>query len=478
MNNLKASLIATCTTLLPLTAGYAAFDPAIVPADSQWVIYLNFNTLRESELGRNLIEALPVEELAGGGDSVRPNIPKILETAGAITAFGREFPKDPNAVNGALILQGTQELRTIVEGFLAQMSVTHPEQVGDVDNLPFEAYQISGPEGAGNQQVIVALPEEPIVVVSKSREELLNTLEVYRKKAPSMRSARSPLAALVPQAGTYYIIAASNVPSASMFPANAPQSRILQMAESVSFAVGEEADSVAARLQLNAASDDLADKLEKIVNGIVAMISLAETSDERLSELIQSFNIERDGRSLRLRVAYPTIRVLQMVDNVLNPPPPPPSQSEPFSPPGRELDRWIADQDPGDDATAPENFLTRTIENVRLEPGSIIVLSGERNGGENLRFDYVEMVPVAGGAPIRLEAEFMRLQNYRIERVAHASGGEVVIIDGNRANARTRWNGAPGEYTLHVGYVDESDGHCTFAVSLIDPEPEPTADTN
>lgn len=478
MYHKQALLIAICTTLLSPLASQAAFDPAIVPADSQWVVYLNFNTLRESELGRELADLIPAAAMAQGDNPVRPNIPKILETVGSITAFGRDFPKTPQSVNGALILQGTQELRTIVEGFLIQFSVTHPEVVTEVTDLPFEAYAIRGDD---QTQLVVALPAEPIVVVSKSRDEMLKALEVFRQKAPSMRTAKSPLSALIPQTGAYYVIAASNVPSGTMFPANAPQSRILQMAQSASIAVGEEGDRVLAQIQLDASSDDLAVKLERIVNGVIAMASLAETSDERLTEFIESVHSTRDGRSIRLQMSYPTARILEMVEGINNPPPdapPPPTVADPFSPPGTELDRWVADVNPGDAGAGPASFMTRSIPNVRLETGATIVLSSRRDDGENVRFDYVDVISTqVAGQPVRLEAESMQLNNYRVERVAHASGGAVTFYNGYPTDARARWDGPPGIYTLQVRYVDETDGASIFAVSLLAPE-TPAADDN
>lgn len=471
MNTYKTSLIAICTTLLSWTSGHAAFDPTIVPADSQWLVYLNFNTLRESELGRQMVEMIPVAEMTQGDDAIRPNIPKIFETVGSITAFGRDFPRNPQSANGALILQGTPDLRTIVEGLMAQLTVMHPEGVAEVADLPFEAYSIQGGNAAVGAQVMVALPPEPIVVVSKSREQLLNALEVFRENAPSMRTERSALAALIPQTGAYYMIAASNVPSSTMFPANAPQSRILQMAKSAAIAVGEEADRVVARLQLDASTDDLAVKLEKIVDGVIAMASLAETNDQRLNEFIQSFDSTREGRTIRIELSYPTARIMEMIQTVTTPPPPTPSAAaQTLSPPGSELDRWVADQNPGDLGAGPTGFLTHTIENVRLQPGTLIVLSSIRGDGENGRFDYVDVVPAGGEQPVRLEAEYMRLNNYRVESVSHASGGEVIIIEGSPSDARTQWSGGAGDYTLQVRYVDENDGASTFAVSLIEPE--------
>lgn len=459
---------AACLSLLLAPSGFAAYNAEIVPAESQWMINLDFNTLRTSALGELLIEIIPTFELTPENDPVRPDFQKVFATIGTVTAFGANFSGQPDAIDGALVVQGTKDLRTIVEGLVAQVTVTHPEKITELTDLPFEAYQIN--------DVIVAFPTEPIVVVSKSQNQLIKALEVYRKKAPSMATAKSPLMALLPKGDVFYVAAASVVPSVqNLTSRDGPDARILRMAKAASIAVGERGDLTTAHVQLDAESNETAQKLVKIVDGVIAMFSLAETSDQRLSDFVNSANVSQDKNAVKVELSYPTARIVEMIENIRDE-----AQSrrewqhheaEPWSPPGTVLATWVADQQLADDGIGAGNFVTKTVSDVQLDSGTTIVLSGRRDNGENVRFDYIEITPTNGSTqPVRYETEFMRLSGYHIESVPHASGGELIHIQGDQGDARMKFMGAAGSYTIDVRYLDETDGASTFALSIVEPE--------
>jgi hypothetical protein len=445
-------------------AARAELNPAIVPADAKWVVHVDLAALRDTALGQKLIQYLPTMKLTDESDAIRPNARKIMETVGTVTAFGSDLSGKPEAVDGALVLQGTADLRKIAEGLAAQMSLTHPDDFTEVKDLPFEAYAIS-------REVFVGFPSEPIVLVSKSRAQLLQALEVFRGKSPSLAKSKSPLVGLLPTGRSYYLSGAAMLPAnQQMFKSNGPEARILQMAQSGSVAVGEERESAVARVKLVASSADVAGKLVKIVEGITAMVALAETNDEPLAEFIDSLKVQRSDAAVTLGFSYPTARILQMMDDVQR------NQTEPAPAPsvrsieGEVIAQWTADQDLGADAPTERNFATRTIEHVSLAPGVTLVLTGERRNGEHARWDYIELTPeTGGGGAQRFEAEYMRLQGYSIERVQSASGGEVIKTEA-RGTARLRFTGAAGRYTITARYVDETDGKAPLALSLLPAE--------
>ncbi|MGF1515804.1 MAG: G8 domain-containing protein, partial [Elainellaceae cyanobacterium] len=71
-----------------------------------------------------------------------------------------------------------------------------------------------------------------------------------------------------------------------------------------------------------------------------------------------------------------------------------------------------------------------------------------------------------GSDPIRLEAEDMSLNGFRVERNGGVSGKEVISFAGGRGGesgrATTTFNGPAGTYDVVVGYVDENDGKATL----------------
>jgi hypothetical protein len=204
------------------------------------------------------------------------------------------------------------------------------------------------------------------------------------------------------------------------------------------------------------------------------MFSLAEASDERLTEFVNSANVSQDKNAVKVELSYPTARIVEMIENIRTSNYSQPDHHQgPYTPPGTVLATWVADQQLADNGVGEGNFVTKTIKDVQLQPGTTVILSGRRNDGENVRFDYLEITPSNGSAqPARFEAEFMRLSNYHIEGVPHASGGELIHIQGNQGNARMKFAGAAGTYKVDVRYVDETDGASTFALSIEEPSSE------
>jgi hypothetical protein len=477
MNTLNRIITASCLPLLPLTTAIGAVNREIVPADAQWVVNLDLNALRASVLGQELTKFATAmqSEISQGG--IRLNVEKTLATAGSLTAYGTSFSADPEKMDGTLILQGTPELRKIIDALIIQATVSEPDKVKELKDLPFPAYSIGG-------EVTVALPPEGAIFVSKSKEQVLKARELFRGSGASLAKARSPLSALLNVPAEYFLSAASVVPSAEgLFTGDGPQTRILQMANSGAVFLGEDGKLTVARVQLVAASDDMADRLNRILQGLTAMLSLAESDDQQLAEFLRSVTVERKGSTVVLNLAYPSERLVEMLRSLHEENQRAGSNEEeaPRAPKvvGNIVGEWVADQSLGSDRAAPGNLVTHSIDKVRLVNGAMIFLNGRRNQGENARFDYLEIAPAQGaGQAIRHEAEDMRLTNYNIEEAPFASGGELIIIgsDGSSGSARLKFQGADGEYKLTIGYVDETDGKSTFSVSVQEPQPIPAVE--
>lgn len=458
----RASLL-----LLSFVPAQGAFNPAIVAADAQWVVFFDLTELRESTLGRELIDTTQKKiapALANG--AVRIDVQKILGLVTSVTAYGASFSADPKLMDGTLVIAGSADLRKIVEGLVAQASiVAAPKDVVEIKDLPFEAYLLGG-------EVLIGFPKEPVVLISKSKPQLLKAHTVYRGAAPSLATtSTSPLRALLSPRGRSYLLAASVVPDEKQFKAEGPQARIFQLASSGSVSLGEADQRTVAHAQLMATSDDAARKLLKIVDGMAAMISLAESNDRQLTEFLQSAIVQQTGRTVSLDLSYSSERLAGMVRNMQlqqarSGPPAPPAI------PGKVLAQWKLEQAPAGSTATAENMAERKIENVRLTTGSTITLGGRREGGPGTGalFDVVEIAPMDGSAPpLRFEAENMRLSRYRAMNAPFASGRRLISLSGAFGMAQFEFPGADGNYLLNVRYVEETDAKTTLTIGVKEP---------
>src|SRR5215212_8477671 len=132
-------------TLL-LSPARAAFNPYIVAADAQWVVYADLNGLRSSTLGRELMVVVQAQmpTVPPTAAGIEVDFQKLLATIGNVTAYGTNFSPKANLIDGALLIEGTGDARKIAEGWLAQASLTPSNKIVETTALPFPGYLIDG----------------------------------------------------------------------------------------------------------------------------------------------------------------------------------------------------------------------------------------------------------------------------------------------------------------------------------------------
>jgi len=456
MKSLFFSAFCVLGATLALTPAQAAYNPAIVGADARWVVHADLNGLRASTLGAELISALEKAQAESTQGAFGLNFQKVLMTVGTLTAYGSNLAKDPAAIDGVLIAQGTSDLGKIAESILLQGTFAQPDSITEVTDLPFPAYAINDPKAppATRMQLIVAFPPEPIVLLSKSRAQIVKARDVFRGAERSLTKVPgSPLTALAAKAAGAYLFAASVVPTDSLFPQNAPQARVLQLANSGALAFGEEGENTFIFTELKASSTQNAEKLLKIVQGMTAMLSLAETNDRQLAEFLNATVAAREGDVVTMRLAYPSARLVQMSQMLRTPASAKPSANRQQAiTSGKPVAEWSAQ---ADTSNPDENGVHwRVIENVPLRNGDSVTVGRALNGGDGARFERVEIIPADGaGSPLVFSTEMMR------------------SIRG------TMWQvpfpGADGRYTLKVAYRPDRERKAMFAVSVGNLRPTP-----
>ena len=445
--------------LAAATAAHAALNPANVSADARWLVHADLDALRTTALGQELVSAIEKAQAGATGGTIGLDVAKALKTIGTLTAYGTNLTPDPKAMDGALIAEGTPELRKIAESALLQGTLAEPKVFAEDTTFPFPAYSITEPKAKTETrdpvQVFIAFPPESVIIIGKSKAQLLKAHEVVRGTAPSLAKAPgSPLGRFVSGATGAYLFAASVVPTENMFPENAPQTRMLRLANAGALALGERGENTFAQAELLASSGANADKLTKILQGMVAALSLAETTDKQLAEFINSTSVNRSGDVVKLDLAYSSARLTTMVQSLRSsmekPAPPKPA---PIAV-GRAVAEWTATASTAPDSDPANASATRTIENVELKNGSTITLGWRLNGGRGVRYQRVEVTPAQGGAPLVFRSDMMRAGNNR-----------------GAFTAQFQFPGADGAYSLKVTYANDPEGKATYAVSVRDPRP-------
>lgn len=449
----------------------AAIDPAIVPVSAQWVVYADFAEMRQTEIGQEVINRVQEEYAKEAKDdgmgklNIGALISQIMETVGSITLFGTAITENPEEMDGTAVISGTPKMRTISEGLIASLILSEPEKVTEISDMPFEAYSL-------NDEIVFGFPEEPIVLVSRSREHMIGAWDVYRTGRGSLQQSSGALSSMLPREESYYVFASSVVPSSEIPDSNEPQARILKMTKSASMMLAEVGDDIVARATLVADSDATATRLSKIVNGMTALLSLAQDSDEDLVEFIDSVMVKQTDERVEVQMSYSSAKLIELAEANLERELRQQSRreqeiSDQFKVTGELISEWKGTR--GDDES---EFQSHTSEVVSLERGTVIHVASRKRGNDSGRLDWVELVPVGEDSGERYEAEYLRIANYRIQKYDLASAGEMLVVRGGIGRAQLRFNGPIGEYLIKVGYVDNTGGEATYKVSLEQPDSE------
>jgi hypothetical protein len=452
-----AAIVAVAAVLSAPFSARADYDPAVIAADARWVVHADFNSLRDSPLGKELIVELEKAQKGATAGLVGVNIPKLLSTVGRISVYGVNFVTNASVADGTIVAQGTADLRKIVESLLLQGTLTEPNVFAEITDLGFPAYSISEPDqpAAKETQLIVAFPPEPVIIASKNRDRILKARDVIRGTAPSLaKTPDAPINRLAANARGAYLFAASSVPAEIVQPPKALQTRILQLTQSGALAIGQRGADHFARLELAASSGANAEKLAKILEGLTSLLSLSESNDKQLAEFLQASRVTRQGDVVTLELEYPTARLMGMVTNLRTQLAPVAATKAATRPApisiGTVLAEWTADSVEAES----DGLAWRTIENVELRNGMLISLGRTVGGGRTARFDRLEIVPAGGGAPLTFRSTFMRSVRPTTQQIV--------------------FPGADGTYTLRVAYPNDPDPKTRFAVSVQNPAPPPS----
>lgn len=452
---LRSCLFAAAGFAAVGSAAAAALNPAHVSADARWIVHVDFEALRAGTIGQELVTAIEKAQAGATGGAFGLNVTKVFQAMSTLTAYGTNLDKNPHAIDGALIAQGTPELRKIAESLLLQGTIAEPKVFAEAPDFPFPTYAISDPSAApeAKMQVLIAFPPEPIVLISKSKAQLMKARDVFLGKTPSLaKTPASPLHRLGAQADRAYLYAATVVPTEAIFPQNAPQTRMLQLAGAGSLALGERGENIFAHAELVASSATNAEKLSKILQGMTAVLSFAETNDKQLAEFLNSTTVSRNGDTVTLDLAYSSARLAAMAQSLRAPAAPAAPKVAPITN-GRTVAEWTAVQSAAPDVDPANASASRTIENIELKNGAMISLGWRPNGGKAVRYHRVEIAPAGGGMALVFRSDTMR-----------AVGGR-----GNLA--QFPFPGADGTYTLKITYANDPAGKAAYAVSVRDPRP-------
>jgi hypothetical protein len=281
----------------------ALFDREVVDADARWVLHLDLERLRETEVGRHL-EAAQRGYSHGTGDAVAIEYRKALDLIHNLTAYGVDFKRGSDTP-GILVARTSPEFSSIVEALLIQQQMADRSiSVQIVQDKPFALYLIG-------DDTFLAIHSPDMIVVSKSRGQIDAARAVLDGTRAHLSGSDKRFGNGIARTGFFFFGAADGFSASEQLPA---QAAVLRMARSGRISAGVESDDLFVELELEAQDELSADRLLKVTQGMLAMFALTSSEKSEWYEFVERTTAASEGNRVRLNILLPTQKSIEMID--------------------------------------------------------------------------------------------------------------------------------------------------------------------
>ena len=308
MNTMKP-LISAGVGLLALAATLPAapLQREHLPADAKWLLHLDLDSFRTTQLGQFVCQEILDKQLAKPMADLKLylNLDLDWRKVNSLTAFGVDYDSKSRD-NGVLVLRSTLQIQDTFESFLKRQADAAPPDGGPLKKLasaPAPMYSI-------NNQLMVALPGKDLVLLSKSRAQVERASEVLAGQRPNL-AANQAFSGYPPAPGAFFFMGlAEALNQDAKLP---PQANVLKMANGGRLIMGEKKDQLYLQLALRAKSPEVTQQIQQVMQGLIALLSLSQSENQDLMSLVKATTVQSDKELVTVQVDYPVEKVVEKI---------------------------------------------------------------------------------------------------------------------------------------------------------------------
>lgn len=256
-----------------------------IPSDIQWLIHFDMNKFKSTylyeQVQKNDKPLIFNRKLDRLNKTFKIDIFKDIKS---VTVFGKEGREE----NTAVLISGNVDREHLL--WLLGIAESHEE----------EAYGKFTIHHWDDDEVGVIVDDQTILI-GGSESTIKATLDVIAGKRQDISS--SPLMSIIKDiSGEAYISAVIDNIS-SLMRGEGP--RILKEAGRAFFTVMEKNKNINLKLSLDVGSKDVADNMEQIIRGMIAMANLYENETLKDLKIQDAINIIKKDKTIQMELTYP-----------------------------------------------------------------------------------------------------------------------------------------------------------------------------
>ena len=285
--------------------GFAGeFEPAQVPANSQWYLHFDVDGFKKGPFGKFALEQASKEAEKIDALALLMQFDPRKDLHG-ITLFGSVTGDKLVAtalVNGRYKkTQLMALLETSVTGF-------KKEQVNGVEILSWKNKDEDTQE---DKQSFGTFFDKDHILFGDDRNQLLHALRVLAKKAPTLKM--DTLKGMAKEKGTHYLSGLLHVKGIPI----PPEANFMENVSTIGMTVGENDKNLIVSMKMITTGEEECTQLQLIMQGFVALAHLSlitnkEPSAKETIEILKGINITKDNKTIFINLSHPVKKILEL----------------------------------------------------------------------------------------------------------------------------------------------------------------------
>ena len=303
-----------------------------IPATAQWVIHIDVEAMNSTKVGACLIDRLQNQEENPLNQIEAELGIKPLEDLYSLTAFGFGKPPakglaievtDEDLRIGAITRPGENAVilavtNDAVDKVIEQLSAD-PEHYSQT-KLAGHTVHTWSDSGGDERWHLYQRPTKAgtrrVLLFSENAEALAAAIKVLAGDAASLSDNEDAGDMVSPRAGSIVFAAASDI--GKMVGDNGGASALLQQTDKIAVEISEQEGQVNLTVSVRAKSADLATTITQVVQGAIAMATLAMDPDAEetasITALARALKFSSDDRRISLEIEQPAEVVCQLLE--------------------------------------------------------------------------------------------------------------------------------------------------------------------
>jgi len=281
-------LVLSLSLATPLLAG--SLQKTEVDPEANWLLHANYEAFRDSTLGKLVraeLKAQGIEEQLEDFATVFGFNP--LEDLRDVTLYGNGKDREKAVV----LIDG----RFDQDKLLAMVRMNPEHEEIPHGNVTLHRWQHEENKGKKKKTQIMygGIYDGRLVVISSGLEAVKGAVDVLAGSGGS-----GNLGNTLPSGNDNAFLRISAAGVGKMVDQE-PQAAVLRQTDSLALTVGETAGTISAQLSLTGTSEEVAQSMTKMLEGIIALATLAAEEQPALAELAKGVKLSQQGRTTQVR---------------------------------------------------------------------------------------------------------------------------------------------------------------------------------